>query len=198
MNNDPRHIQGGCSRAEGVDQQKKSTTPPPNEQERANGAAHAEVCAHVQMLHRLAEPLRGRGKLIIASYGQDPITGQHIPPKVLHCEIGDMDRMAEQIELLSREQHRNVCIPLAVFDSNRPLGKKGGEARKEELGPEGYSQLGQKGGQRVKELIEEGRAAQHRPEQGNNGEPPSMPERVGSGTVPPSTQQPGPREPQPA
>jgi general stress protein YciG len=78
------------------------------------------------------------------------------------------------------------------------LGKKGGEARKEELGPEGYSQLGQKGGQRVKELIEEGRAAQQRPEQGSNGELPSMSERAGNGLVTPQTQQPGPREPQPA
>lgn len=39
-------------------------------------------------------------------------------------------------------------------------GKMGGEARKEELGPEGYSELGHKGGQRVKELIEEGKRSE--------------------------------------
>jgi len=39
-------------------------------------------------------------------------------------------------------------------------GKMGGEARKEELGPEGYSELGKKGGERVRELVEEGKQAE--------------------------------------
>jgi hypothetical protein len=39
-------------------------------------------------------------------------------------------------------------------------GRMGGEARKEELGPEGYSELGKKGGERVRELVEEGKRAE--------------------------------------
>lgn len=40
------------------------------------------------------------------------------------------------------------------------LGKQGGEARKQALGSEGYAELGQKGGQRVRELIDKGKSSE--------------------------------------
>jgi RepB DNA-primase N-terminal domain len=131
MNEDPHHVGHDAAGAEAVDQEQQSTRPSLNGQsrERTNGTCLADVRAHVEILHRHAEPFRGRGKLIVASYGQDPITGKNISPKVLHFGIGHIDPMVEQIDVLSHEQHRNIYIPLAILHPDLPPGKKGEESQ---------------------------------------------------------------------
>jgi hypothetical protein len=88
------------------------------------------------MLHSLAAPLACRGVLIVASFGEDPLAnnpktgrpGKPLAPKVRHFQIGDIDAMGGFILSLSREPHRNVYAPLAVFRPDLPAGKKGQES----------------------------------------------------------------------
>jgi uncharacterized protein len=49
---------------------------------------------------------------------------------------------------------------MTVEEAGRKGGQIGGETTKEKYGPEFYSEIGHKGGQRVRELIEEGKQAE--------------------------------------
>jgi hypothetical protein len=91
---------------------------------------------HVVLLHKLAAPLAGKGKLIVASYGEDPLadnektgkSGVPIAPIVQHFDIGVVDRMMAAIIQLADHLHRNVYCPLVVMRGDLERGKKGGEA----------------------------------------------------------------------
>jgi hypothetical protein len=80
----------------------------------------------VKLLHDLAAGFPG--KLIVASFGEDPTEGAKLAPRVEHFQIGDVDAMTAACVRLSGERHRNVYVPLAVFRSDLPPGKKGEEA----------------------------------------------------------------------
>lgn len=49
---------------------------------------------------------------------------------------------------------------MSVKDAGRKGGKKGGQTTKQRYGKGFYSEIGTKGGNRVKELIEEGKASE--------------------------------------
>jgi putative DNA primase/helicase len=87
----------------------------------------ADTREFVAVLHRLAQPLSGKGRLVVASYGQDPATGKDLTPKVAQFEIGDVDGMVNRIAMLSGEQHRNVYVSLAVVRPDLKQTKKGEE-----------------------------------------------------------------------
>jgi hypothetical protein len=86
-----------------------------------------QIAQHVRLLHELAMPLAGHGKLIVASYGENLDTGEKLTPKIEHFAIGEVDPMTEAIVRLSSEPHRNVYAPLALMHSSLTEGRKGAE-----------------------------------------------------------------------
>jgi hypothetical protein len=85
------------------------------------------ICSHVRMIHERAGRLARLGKLVVASFGEDPVTGNAIKAKVEHFDIGKADEMTAAILRLSAEQYRNVYTPLAVFKKGVSTTAKGKE-----------------------------------------------------------------------
>ncbi len=66
-----------------------------------------------------------KGKLVIASYGQNPVTGQILIPKVSNFPIDtDFNPIVEQ---LMPERHRNIYMPLCLMKSSLKATAKGTE-----------------------------------------------------------------------
>jgi RepB DNA-primase from phage plasmid len=93
------------------------------------------IRAHAEIIHRLAAPLAGKGKLVIAAFGEDPdrpnpktgAPGYPLPPLIRHVGIGDVEKTVSVICDLSSRRHYNVYMPLAVFRLDLPAGRKGTE-----------------------------------------------------------------------
>jgi hypothetical protein len=94
-----------------------------------------ELRAHCEIIHRLAAPLAGHGKLVIARFGEDPdqsnpkngARGYPLSPLITHIAIGDVEAMVDVVSNLTVVQHSNVYGALAVFGHDLPQGKKGFE-----------------------------------------------------------------------
>jgi hypothetical protein len=90
----------------------------------------AAITEHVKMIHHLAQPLAGAGKLVVASYGENPTTHEKLTPKVEHFEIGAIDDMIRAVLRLATEEHRNVYCSLSVWCARIwPGAKKARRAR---------------------------------------------------------------------
>jgi hypothetical protein len=100
-----------------------------------NETLNAALLDHIDLLHRLAAPFAGKGKLILATFGQDPDginpkngePGRSIPPKVMHFEIGDVQGMVRAVDRLGKEPHRNIYMPLVVMRGELKPNSKGSE-----------------------------------------------------------------------
>jgi hypothetical protein len=98
------------------------------------------VRRHIELVHRLAEPLKERGRLVVFSCGEDPLRHHHdkrtgdfkagkpLPVLIEHFVVGDVDRNVAAVLRLAAEAHRNVYMPLAVMRPGLGRHQKGGEA----------------------------------------------------------------------
>jgi hypothetical protein len=84
------------------------------------------IRGHVELIHQLAASLAGKGKLIVAAFGEDPVTGKELFPDVWHCRIGDVENTIARIKASAKPNY-NVYVPLAMFRQDLPKGKKGSE-----------------------------------------------------------------------
>jgi hypothetical protein len=95
-----------------------------------------EIRAHVEILHALATPLAGAGKLVVACFAQDPDQphpktgnpGRPLPPTIAHIDIGDIERNVRVLSSVTERAHYNTYMPLAVLRQELPAGRKGEES----------------------------------------------------------------------
>ena len=98
----------------------------------------AAIRQHCEIIHGLAAPFAGSGKLIIARFAEDPgqtnpktgRPGLPLTPIVVHLAVGDAETTVQTISNLTVGQHANVYMPLAVF---RPDLRKGGKGYEKDV-----------------------------------------------------------------
>jgi primase/DNA polymerase family protein/DNA primase RepB-like protein len=83
------------------------------------------IAEHLAALHQCAA--EAHGVLVLASFGEDPMTGTALAPLVEHVAIGDVEKMTDCAMEWSAHPHRNVYAPLVVMRADLAPGNKGGE-----------------------------------------------------------------------
>ena len=92
--------------------------------------------SHFGMIHQLAAPFAGGGKLIVASFGENPTDldpktkkpGRRLQARVFHPPIGNIAYTLRVVQNYTEERHRNIYAPLVVMRPDLPKGTKGYEA----------------------------------------------------------------------
>lgn len=91
-----------------------------------NVASITEALLHgLNKAQQYIDPSKTNGKLVIASFGEDPASGRSIHPKINHFNLGDISRMIDYIGNVSSDEHRNIYMPYALMRSDLPSNKKG-------------------------------------------------------------------------
>ncbi len=93
--------------------------------ESAGSPDNNETIDYLRMIHAYAGELNG--KIIVTSFGEDPKKKKGLKPKITHHEIGAFKKTVQSVQRLSKENHRNVYLPLAIMRDDLASGKKGGK-----------------------------------------------------------------------
>jgi P4 family phage/plasmid primase-like protien len=80
---------------------------------------------HVKLIHNLAKEYKGNGRVVGASFGEDPKTGEAIPSKVRNFTIGDVEANIDFYNEIKDDKHRNIYMPLCVFKNDLAATSKG-------------------------------------------------------------------------
>jgi hypothetical protein len=84
-----------------------------------------QIEADVLLLHSIAGSHEGR--LVLASFGENPESGEKIPPRIEHFLVGQTQEMVNSAIRAAEEPFRNVYAALSLMRVNLAQGKKGGE-----------------------------------------------------------------------
>lgn len=84
-----------------------------------------QIRAHVTAIHGRAAPLAGKGILIVAAYGEDPVSGKKIRSAIRHVKIGDVEGNVRAIAELAKSRFANVYMPLNVMRPDLALVERG-------------------------------------------------------------------------